>query len=359
MEYLDAANGSNANLTNCSLFTSERAKTLAMYRGYAALCVAIALLFLLAIVFTIREFDIRLFGGNESRRRSCLVENGERLFIYMVLAAILPSIGFTLHGFEHKYASEYGHTSELCMISAFLVQAFGWTEFLIMFGVAVSLLATFFYTSTNGNGTGGTGLTESSTSGLSILRETMISPCTRKACIWETTFLTFAIVFPFAINWVPFLYGDYGEAGPWCWITSVRHDCTHSKRGFAEQLGLWYIPFVVISVVINLVIFVTACVSCRLPHSKSRRVGFLLFYYFLYLLLEAIEVGARIRDYSPLQDSYRLWQAYAICTPLSKLVGPLAFALYLGYFLPKRKRPNKEYVALKPKSTVTDELENA
>lgn len=47
-------------------------------------------------------------------------------------------------------------------------------------------------------------------------------------------------------NWVPFIHHKYGEAGPWCWIRSLRPSCTESNWGFWEQVRLWYIPFMLI-----------------------------------------------------------------------------------------------------------------
>ncbi len=327
MEYNNTSNNS------CTLFNAEQAKRLAMIRGYTALCVAVVLLCLVTAIFILREFRIHFAQIDDLRQKSCPLAKEERLLVYVTLAAILPSFGFILHGFEHKYASEYGNTSELCMVSAFLVQTFGWSELLILSGVVVYLFCTVYkFKPVNGE------TTRLIPAEVDHVEPRSSGHCTRKECIWEFVFLFFAIIFPFTFNWVPFLYGDYGEAGPWCWITSVQFDCTKSKTGFIEQLGLWYIPFIAISSVIFVLIFITCCVANNNRRwNKSRRIGFLLFYFFFALMLEVFEIPVRIRAYETTKEIYTLWLIYAICTPLSKLLGPLAFAVYLGYFLPLRK----------------------
>ena len=74
-------NGSNVTAINCTLI-----------RGCTALAVALLLLAVITIVIIYREFRTPLAG-----ERSCPFAIKERLFIYVNLGAILPSIGFVLH----------------------------------------------------------------------------------------------------------------------------------------------------------------------------------------------------------------------------------------------------------------------
>ena len=68
-------------------------------------------------------------------------------------------------------------------------------------------------------------------------------------------------VLPLMLAWIPFVTGDYGKAGLWCWIRSTKGNCSDLViSGVTEQYLLWYIPESILTIVNTTIIIITITV---------------------------------------------------------------------------------------------------
>ena len=88
----------------------------------------------------------------------------------------------------------------------------------------------------------------------------------------EILFVFISVLFPLLFSWAPFLPDEhgvpsYGSAGAWCWIRNWRNDCIQHKfiPGIGEQLGLWYVPAEIFSIIdsIAIVVIISRLICCR------------------------------------------------------------------------------------------------
>ena len=329
----NSSNWSNVTNDSCVLFSDEHVRVLSLVRGISGLTTGTILLIIAVIIIVASQ----IHRETATQRQCCCacrcLSTQNRLFIYLITTAMMPCIAFAFHGLENVH--KYKHETTLCRVSAFMVQVTEWSELIVIFGVSIALYHMIQRETRLEN------TEEEPLQG--TRRESNLTFCK------EISFLLFAILFPLLFNWVPFLYNDYGESGPWCWIISVQLDCVKNQRGFWEQLGLWYIPFGIVSVLTFVVIVI---VFCRLSHVlrgqenlelryHARGIGILMFYFIVAILLKTVEVVVRIMDHFRSTDSaenYKLWAVYAAFTPISKLILPIALLVYLGYIPMKKRR---------------------
>ncbi len=78
----------------------------------------------------------------------------------------------------------------------------------------------------------------------------------------EIVYVLLIFVLPLTFNWIPFVHGAYGVAGPWCWIRSHHDDCSKFEYGVALQVTLWYAPFYTLLLVM-FVIYAIVLVKLR------------------------------------------------------------------------------------------------
>jgi len=207
---------------NCTLFPANEASTLALVRagahgllvrGTAGIITFVANVLALLLIIFYRAVDTTL----------------QRLFLYLAISSLG---GFSL-GLEHVryYHSKNSQEAKLCSAVAFIVQYTEWVELLLTLGMTSYLLGGISHMTRRGS--------------YQELVEGHRHSNHAQKCL-EGGFVTFCVIFPAMFNWVPFIHHKYGEAGPWCWIRSLRPSCTESNWGFWEQVGLWYIPFMLI-----------------------------------------------------------------------------------------------------------------
>lgn len=294
---------------NCTLFTANQASALALVRGIAGIITFVANFLALLLIIFYRAVDTTL----------------QRLFLYLTISSLGVSLGFSLE-LEHVryYHSKNSQEAELCSAVAFIVQYTEWVELLLTLGMTSYLLGGICHMTRRGS--------------YRELVEGHRHSNRAQKCL-EGGFVTFCVIFPAMFNWVPFIHHKYGEAGPWCWIRSLRPSCTESNWGFWEQVGLWYIPFMLIgglSFAMIISMTMTFCYwACKFGErqiiKKLATRGVLLIVAFLiFLVMSSVEVGVRFDDHvHKTSEIYPWWLCYAVLTPLSMFLIPFAFLAYL------------------------------
>lgn len=151
----------------------------------------------------------------------------------------------------------------------------------------------------------------------------------------EALYVIFIFFFPALYCWVPFIYGQYGEAGPWCWIKG------DTETGVILQFSLFYGPcFVVYSVLFVLLLVLLfvlylrrydydyeASIDMHTAQNKAelrKDVKKLLVYPALIMLLNIIPFATRIYD-ACANPLFVLWVFNAIVSPLEGAVIAMAF----------------------------------
>ena len=317
---------------NCSLFNESQAVTLALVRGGAGIATFIANMAALLLIIFYQAVGTVL----------------QRLFLYLTISSLGVSLGFSLE-MEHVryYDRRHRGEGELCRAVGFIVQYTEWVELLITFGITLHLLGSIYHKTRRG-------AYQELAGGSQHLP--------RCQTLLEVFFVIFCVVFPAAINWIPFLDYTYGQAGPWCWIKSIRTDCTEKVRGFWEQVGLWYIPFLLIgglSFAVIIAMTVIFCYwACRFgeAHTIKKLVlrGVLLVVAFIiFLVMNSVEVGIRFDEhFQGTYENYAWWVGYAVLTPLSMFLIPFAFLAYL-YSVDKLKMEKIQEAGRKWKQDLT------
>ena len=165
------------------------------------------------------------------------------------------------------------------------------------------------------------------------------------------------VLLPLTFLWVPFYNNTYGIYSTTCWIQKFDNHCNESI-GSIEQIAMVSILRIVMIVVI-VSFFILSVLFCRFAyyyrdtrkaHLKTIRQTFLLMCFFVVSSLIEL-TGLAMYIYTAItklsaRDSYIFWLAYDIAMPLSHLVIPSGFLVYLYSFQWKTiKRASGEWKA--------------
>ena len=85
----------------------------------------------------------------------------------------------------------------------------------------------------------------------------------RYAVYLELIYALSPAVLPLLFVWVPFITGDYGKAGLWCWIRRVNDNCELVISGVIQQYTLWYGPLLLLTLINTCIIITTIIIICR------------------------------------------------------------------------------------------------
>lgn len=151
--------------------------------------------------------------------------------------------------------------------------------------------------------------------------------------------LTF--LFPFAINWIPFVWNMYGLTGTFCWIRLTRYKtCDDRRLSITLMLTMYYIPILLTSLLAFLTMLLIIAVMCRgsvqmmgiarLRYRRSvKEVSFVVIYPLLFILLSAsicVVIYSIVRhDHVP---TYGSTITYVVGINLLIVIPPLAFLLH-------------------------------
>ena len=289
------------DVINCTNLTRDHFLELALARSISAgVCLFVALLILVAVVF-IRAFSTLL----------------QRLFV--CLTAITAWYQAMLIVCIRPYIST---TAQICAITGFLNQWAGITVLNFTFTVSVVLLCKVFQEDIG-----------------KLCDCIQVSKNCRKSL--EALLFVGLFLLPLLFIWIPFIHANYAGGGePWCWIVTVNKDCSRNTEGFWEVIGLWYAPLgilgllIVLSVSVVIGVFIKRACSYRLTRRSHGRKAWetilLLFFLLLFGILAGIEATSNLyTSFTKKKQGHTLYVVHAACTPISKLLIPVGFLLYL------------------------------
>ena len=122
----------------------------------------------------------------------------------------------------------------------------------------------------------------------------------------EILVLLVAFIIPALLDWIPFTTDTYGSTGLWCWIRSIKENCTINTAGLHQQIALWNVPFGLVALLtLSLVIGNRVC-SAML--ASSLEFGKVLRIHFPLLLLPLFSCSSHV------QCTLLKWQ-YALTPP--------------------------------------------
>ena len=297
---------------NCSNFTNEETRVIALARGVsAAVCCGILSIVLVILVI--------LAILPKSRKRLCGTVI-KRLTLGAIAVSVAYQLNFALH-LVHYYYEDNGY----CKVNGFFNQYLG--SVLLLFTLAIGLIFSFKISSK----------VIPSLGSVYQLNKAKVKTFTNRG--WEINKLevpnlAVIVVLPLVIDWIPFVTNSYGPFGAWCWISILDQDCSTHMAGLWEQIWLWDIPFGVVAF-LTLVLFIASlCVLVyAVKTTKAHKLievgildyvlllAFLVFIFLLYF----IELLAR-----SFSSNYRLfifWMLTAISSPLSGTFIPIALLL--------------------------------
>ena len=169
-----------------------------------------------------------------------------RLYVYQVVGATLYALVCIFQPVAFHY--DYNGSTGRCLFMAFLDQFTQCLKLTLLAGVTVYLAC-------------------------SIRR----SKCTKNfTIIHEVIYIAASIIIAGVFACIPAFTHTYGDAGGWCWIQSIKVNCSgfiestyNSRSGIAEQFVLWYVPAVLWCLAGIIVLGIYACVMIRCPEKLS------------------------------------------------------------------------------------------
>ena len=85
----------------------------------------------------------------------------------------------------------------------------------------------------------------------------------------EPFYALFPWIFPLLIAWIPFIHGNYGIAGPMCWIRQYNDDCTLNKEGVILMFALWFGEEFIALILNNIALVVVIILMCKRAYQKT------------------------------------------------------------------------------------------
>ncbi len=163
--------------------------------------------------------------------------------------------------------------------------------------------------------------------------------------------LLLLIWLPILLNviWLPFeAEGDFLEPEPeWCWIVSITDDCEKDGLEFAEELIMWFIPIVIVTITVGstaiatLIVWVYTTVKKRyqgvqiVNENYKPNNSITLTTYTLFTLLCLIELSVRTYTMIYRKHNYTMWMVFAVVTPFRDILLPVCYSVQV--FLYKKQ----------------------
>ena len=85
----------------------------------------------------------------------------------------------------------------------------------------------------------------------------------------EPFYALFPWIFPLLIAWIPFIHGNYGIAGPICWIRQYNNDCTLNKEGVILMFALWFGEEFIALILNNIALVTISVILCKRAYQKT------------------------------------------------------------------------------------------
>ena len=248
----------------------------------------------------------------------------QRFFQYLTIVTLLHLLFISM---DIQLELDYSQGPKLCEWLGFIRQWTATMTYFFVFVITVYLIGQIYYKLSS----------RSMSSTVCIVNNRNIQPL-----ILEVSVVVGVIVIPLTFLWVPFYNDTYGIYATSCWIQKVDTHCNKSI-GSIEQIVLTSVLRIIMIIVIISFIILSA-IFCRFAchyrdtrraHLKTIRQTLVLMCFFV--LSSLIELtGLVMYTYSAISgravDSYSLWLVYDIAMPISQLVIPSGFLVYLCSF---------------------------
>ena len=297
---------------NCSNFTDEETRSIALVRGVSAAVGCGILSFLLMALAVGAKLP-------KSRKRLCGTVI-KRLTFGTIAVGSAYQLNFALNLVHYYYQD-----NRYCKVNGFFSQYFG--SVLLGFVLEISLIMLFKI------------VRKAIPSWRSLHNVRKAKMNTFTCCGWkinklEVLNLVVLVFLPLVINWIPFATDSYGQFGVWCWIISLNEDCSTHVAGLWEQIWLWFIPFGAAAFLVLVLFIASLCVlGYAAKNAKAHKwikVGILdyvlvfallFFVYFLYVFGSASFGFGRFNS----------WMIRAIGAPLTATFIPLVLLVTIQF----------------------------
>ena len=303
------------NFRNCSNLTVAQTKVIALVGGVsAAVCGAISSTVL--VVFVI----LAILPKTRNRVCGTLLK---RLSFGLIAISVLYQLSSAL-----QLVYYYHRNEEYCKVNGFFIQNFATVEFLLFLGISVAL---FFK------------IGEKLFPSWRLFRcckkakEKMFTHHDMKINKPEVAIVASVIVLPLLFDWIPFTTNSYGQYATWCGIRILEQNCSTNPTGLWEQIGLWDVPFGIVSFVISVLFVGSLCqLGYGIKNAKVHKliqvgtVDYLLFLTF-FVFAYAFAVLAITFTFSEGHHFISLILT-AVTNPLIGTFAPLG--LLVGIYLP-------------------------
>ena len=193
---------------------------------------------------------------------------------------------------------------------------------------------------------------------------------------FELPYILVSLLFPLLFVWVPFVNGNYGPAGAWCWIQDRNIDCSYNRVGVAEQYGIWYGPsylLLTLGVIAVITVIVTLCWRgwCRdkqrnylLMQSNNRHkkalieIAPLMAYPLIFFMLDMIATVHRVFDAISDHPSFALELIHSLVNATWGLFSALALFVHILVTQCLKKKAKLELIRDKDSHTGEDQIQN-
>ncbi len=143
------------------------------------------------------------------------------------------------------------------------------------------------------------------------------------------------------VVWLPFeAESEFQEQEPeWCWIVSITDDCEKDGLEFAEELIMWYIPNLIVTVIVSFTAVATLIVWVYTAFKKRHQGVFIvnenykpnnlitLITYTLFTLICLVELSVRTYTMIYRKHNFALWMIFAVVTPFRDILLPLCYGV--------------------------------
>ena len=299
------------SLPNCSGFTDEQLKQLALPRGITSVVCCTILVIVLVLLAILGKCYFERVCGTVIKR-----------FTIGLTAISVPCILTYALQLKHYF---HPQDDEFCEADGFLVMYTGSVQLLFTIGISLVLFVKVWKATT-------------SWKPLDEFYE-KVKAETFTCCGWkinriEVSLYALMIVLPLLFDWIPFTTSSYGPAIAWCWIRNyAANNCSTDQAGLWEEIWIWEVPFGFVAILV-LGLFMTSLCLLRygIKHTKVHRlieVGVLDYLFLLALLsllffLFAFHMIVIVYYFSVKGQHFTLWVTDSIAYPLTVTFIPLA-----------------------------------
>lgn len=246
-----------------------------------------------------------------------------KLILSFLFSALIYSIATIFQWVRLKHESENFHYSTACEAVGFLVGYFGWTLMLKSFFLIYHL----FYILYKGKPEKSCIRWAPNSCSNIIDNVAKMTPGVTRLVVY----IVISYLFPLLFVWIPLIpeLKGYGSSGYWCWIVVCTSDDDYYKIGYAEQALIWYIPIIIISIVIIALIITIIIKLVRLEEKVAISCP-LLSFPIVFLFVNIIAFINRVVVASRHHPVPTLAILHSLIDPLWGTMAAMTLFVYIG-----------------------------